>query len=238
MKYKFLFLVFIITLPFYGQVKENNYLNELKSSINQQIDSLELLNSKEKIFCLNKVFELLKTDKRIIKEIPYFAIEFDIVIHNDTKEVNYVYGFGTQASLTSKSFIIENQEELILTYNYLYDYPKKNMSVFDINNKNDLITNKILISKTITLIGYEFYNFIMNSSFQNRKIEKSFFIEEFTKIYDSWDRSILCIFEINNGVFYFKIKDINDIKNISESNIYPSEVLEILDKWDKNTLFK
>lgn len=237
MKFKFLFFSLYFYFAFYGQVKENNYLYELKSSINQKINSLELLNSKEKIFCLNKVFDLLKTDKRIINEIPYFAIEFDIVTHNDTKEVNYVYDFGTQASLTSKSFIIENQEELVLTYNYLYGYPQKKLSIFDINNGNDSITNKILINKTINLIGYEFYNFIMNSHFQNRKIEKSFFIEEFTKIYDSWDRSILCIFEINNGVFYFKIKDRSDIKNISESNIYPSEVLEIFDKWDKNTLF-
>ncbi len=214
-----------------AQVHENNYLNEVKKTLTEEIYGLKSLNPKQKSVCLKKVFETLKTDERIINENPYFDIGFSVKNNNNTKEVEYTYNFGTHASLTSKSIFIDEDKEIIVNYNFLKNYPKNYSTIYDINNKENKIARKILIDKILKLIGKKYFNFMINSSFQKQNIENDFYIEEHTKIYDSWETSVLIIFDIKSKILYSCVIDDNEIFKYSESGEYPYGILNIINNW-------
>ena len=128
----------------------------------------------------------------------------------------------------------------VASYNfeYLKAYPNESKSFFDINNKDNKVFNLMLLEKVKVLIGMEYYNYIMNSSFQDMKSESNFFIEEDTKIYDSWEKAVLIIIDTKNGNPYIVVKNGDKVFKFSQSNLYPAPVLDIMDRWIKGNLFK
>lgn len=220
---------------------QNNYLNEIIKYLIEDINQLNQLTEKEKTVCFNKIYAELKNDRRIKEQLPYFGLEGvnSKYIDTNTKQIDYAFSFGTQASLTSKFFFIKDGKE-VASYNfeYLKAYPNESKSFFDINNKDNKVFNLMLLEKVKVLIGMEYYNYIMNSSFQDMKSESNFFIEEDTKIYDSWEKAVLIIIDTKNGNPYIVVKNGDKVFKFSQSNLYPAPVLDIMDRWIKGNLFK
>jgi len=90
----------------YQEASSDKYLEDVQMKINEQIVHIDQLSLEEKTLSISKIFDLLKEDSRIINKQPYFSIEIDLK-NNANKQIIYTYDFGTQVSLTTKSFFLK-----------------------------------------------------------------------------------------------------------------------------------
>ena len=82
------------------------YLEDIQMKINEKIVDINKLTVEEKNLCINTILDFLKKDSRIINRLPYFSIEIELK-NNSNKQISYTYDFGTQVSLTTKSFFLK-----------------------------------------------------------------------------------------------------------------------------------
>jgi hypothetical protein len=90
----------------YQEAASDKYLEDIQMKINEQIVHIDQLSLGEKTVSISKIFDLLKEDSRIINKQPYFSIEIELK-NNSNKQISYTYDFGTQVSLTTKSFFLK-----------------------------------------------------------------------------------------------------------------------------------
>ena len=103
------FFLLTLSLFFVGvvfsQIDSGKYLSDIKNQVIEGISQINELSEGEKNICINNIYEVLKRDHRIKNQLPDFQVEFELKKVNKSKQINYVYNFGTQVSLTSKYFI-------------------------------------------------------------------------------------------------------------------------------------
>lgn len=219
-----LLLIIFLTLSFtsIGQDKNGIYLNNVKNKIIQRLKDDKNSNNIKKA-CVSYIFNELLKDRRIIEKSDYFEIEIDIEKGDKkVKKVDYTYDFGTQASLTQKSFLIDTSNIVSVNYNFLVDFFRENRSIFDIlNYKNNIQERKIIFDRINKLISKEYYYYFIESSFSDIKYENGIYIEEHTKIYNDWEKSIILLFNIKENIISIGVRNEHKKFKYSEKTPIP-----------------